>query len=203
MKDTKSEGNIQEMIEYHKKIKIPKTEYRRMFRLGESIKAYYESANSYLQDAEMLFEKKRYRACVLCCQLGLEEMGMAFRISDLIFYTNQEALFNKYFFKIVERHKNHKFKVGGITQFRFRHSSHREEFSKMVAEFLHVKRIKETYVSYDEKKKFFNSSPQVTKIEAYNDLKIAKHYISIWGSVTPSIIENLRRTVNLFGVRKE
>lgn len=196
-------NNLQEIIEYHKKEKIPKVEYRRMIRLGESMAAYYESAKSFLQDAELLFTKGRYRSCILCCQLGLEEMGMVLRISDLVLHTNQEDIFNEGFSEIVKESRNHKFKIGGITRFRFRYSHQREELSELTANYLHRNRIEKTYVDYNKEKKFFVSPSPVTKIEAYNDLKVAKHYILDWGLAVPVIIKNIRDTINLFGIRKK
>jgi len=196
-------NNLQEIIEYRKKEKISKVEYKRMFRLGESMKAFYESAKSFLQDAQELFAKKRYRTCILCCQLGLEEMGMALRISDLMLLTNQDDIFNKDFSEIVKARINHKFKIGGITRFRFRYSYQREELSRLTAHYLHRNRIEKTYVDYDKEKRFFVSPPPVTRIEAYNDLKIAKHYILDCGLAVPAIIRNIKDTINLFGVKKK
>ncbi len=99
--------------------------------------------------------------------------------------------------------RKHKFKIGGITRFRFRYSSQREELSKIFADYLHSKRLEKTYVSYDKEKKSFVSSSPVIKSEAYNDLKVAKHYILGWGVTVLGIIESIRKTINLFGVRKK
>lgn len=108
-------------------IRFSKKYCKRIYKIKESIKAFRENAREYLKDAEVLFAEKRYNTCVTCCQLGLEELGIAFKLMDLLWYSEgQKEEYRKFLSEIKDNYKKHIYRIKGVTDFRFRYNQQKD-----------------------------------------------------------------------------
>lgn len=133
-------------------IRFSKKDCKRAYKIKESIKAFRENAREYLKDAEILFMKNRYNTCVTCCQLGLEEFGIAFKLMDLLWYSEgQKEEYRKFLTEIKDNYKKHIYRIKGVADFRFRYNQQKDFWSKEFAEYFHKFRKESSYVQYDKK----------------------------------------------------
>lgn len=108
-------------------IRFSKKDCKRVYKIKESIKAFRENAREYLKDAEILFMKNRYNTCVTCCQLGLEEFGIAFKLMDLLWYSEgQKEEYRKFLTEIKDNYKKHIYRIKGVADFRFRYNQQKD-----------------------------------------------------------------------------
>jgi AbiV family abortive infection protein len=182
-------------------MKISKRDFKKFSKCVESVLSFYNSAKSFLNDAEILFKSKKYRSCFLCCQLALEDYGMALRLQSLLGYIgNDNPGYRENYKQIKDKYKIHIFKIRGVTDFRFRNTPEKEKLSKLFSKFFHKRRMEFNYVEYNARKGYF-VSPVCTRKDAYRFLEITKNDILGWGKMMSSLKKGLKAMVKTLGIK--
>jgi AbiV family abortive infection protein len=181
--------------------KITKRNAKRYFKSLKNSLEFYKNAKMFLNDAKILFEKKRYVSAILCTQLAFEDCGMAYHYFNLYHLSDsRDGSYQNYLKEIKENYRRHKFKIKSITDFRFRYNQEQKEFSKIFQKYFHEKRLEETYLKLNKKTGLFEK-PKVTKRNVESAIKNADYYMYKWGIIIPSMEKHYRSMIKSFKIK--